>query len=130
MNSPTPTPAPGKGFLITSAVLQSVGLLYLILTSMVAAEVSMALSIALMVLSACAAAGTVFLFLRRRWAWYLSTTVAALLTIAGLVLTPTLLWLGLIYAVAGACILGLLWAGRAALHGGWPPDEAASGSSR
>jgi hypothetical protein len=99
-------------------VVQSVGTLYLLITGMVAGEMSMALSAAILAVAACSAVGTVFLFRRRRWAWYLSAAVAGLFITAGLVLSlqEGLLWVGLIYAAAGACVLGLLWAGRASLH--------------
>jgi hypothetical protein len=120
MSTPSLPPARRAGFLFSAAVIQSVGTLYLFLNGLMAGEMSSALSVALLALSACWAVGTVFLFRRRHWAWYLSAAVAALVTAAGLVITllDGLLWVGLIYAAAGACILGLLWAGRAALPRG------------
>jgi hypothetical protein len=120
MSHPSPTAPPRTGFLFSAAVAQSVGTLYLLISGMMAGERSMALSVALLALSACSAAGAIFLFRRRHWAWYLSAAVAALFTISGLALTllDGLLWVGLIHAAAGACVLGLLWAGRAALPGG------------
>jgi hypothetical protein len=125
MSQPPPTP-PRAGFLLGAALLQIPGTLYLLISGMVAAEMSTVLSVALLALSACHAAGTIFLFRRRRWAWYLSAAVAALFTAAGLAiaLQEGLLWVGLIYAVAGASVLGLLWLGREALPGGARHDVA------
>jgi hypothetical protein len=117
MSHTSSPPAPRAGFLVSAAVVQSVGTLYLLISGMVAAEMSSVLSAALLALSACSAVGTVFLFRRHRWAWYLSTVVAALFISGGLVvsLQDGLFEVGLIHAAAGACVLGLLWAGRAAV---------------
>ncbi len=118
--SHTSSPPSGRaGFLVSAAVIQSVGTLYLLISGMVAAEMSSALSVALLALSACSAVGTVFLFQRRRWAWYLSTSVAALFIAVGLTVTllDGLFLVGLFHAAAGACVLGLLWTGREALPG-------------
>jgi hypothetical protein len=127
MSHTSSPPTPRPGFLVSAAVVQSVGTLYLLISGMVAAEMSLVLSYALLALSPFSAAGTVFLFRRRRWAWYLSTALAALFTSGGLVLSLVdgLFVVGFIHAAAGACVLGLLWAGRTALPGGWHQGSAA-----
>jgi hypothetical protein len=131
MNHTASPPTDRAGFLVSAAVVQSVGTLYLLISGMVAAEMSSALSVALLALSACSAAGTVFLFRRHRWAWFLSTALSALFIAGGLVVTllDGLAAVGLIHAAAGACVLGLLWTGRTALPSGWSQGAAAESPS-
>ena len=105
------------GFLDLAAATLGGGTLYLALMGLVAGEMSTIISVALLALAVSTGVGSVFLILRRRWAWALSIVVAALISAAGLALCflDDLRWVGAIHAVAGVCVLGALWAGRAAL---------------
>jgi hypothetical protein len=115
MDEPVHSTARHTGLLDATAVAQGVGTLYLFISGLVAAEMSGVLSIVLLALAVSAAVGTVFLRRRRRWAWWLSLSLAALFTLAGLAMTFFVLWVGVIHATAGALVLAALWVGRPAL---------------
>lgn len=111
--------SPRQGFFLTfAAVAQLLVAPYLLLAGMMAAEMSALLSAVLMPCGAAVGVAALFLFRRRRWAWRLSSVLAALALITGIVvafLAPA--WLGGIHAAGAAIVLGALWAGRTAIVG-------------
>ncbi|WP_228557927.1 hypothetical protein [Myxococcus sp. AB056] len=113
-----------SGFIAGAAIAQSLMVPYLVLAGLMAAEVSGALSAALLLYGLTLAVATVFLFRHKRWAWRLSSALAvvAFLAGAGVAWMPPS-WVGGIHALGAAAILGALFAGRPAIPA--PPALAA-----
>jgi hypothetical protein len=105
------------GFLDIAAATLGMGTLYLAIMGLVATEMSVPVSVGLLTLAVGAGLGSIFLVLRRRWAWLMSAIVSAVITVAGVVVVflQDVRWIGALHAVVGAGVLWALWSGRPAL---------------
>jgi hypothetical protein len=105
------------GFLDIAAATLGIGTLYLAIMGLVATEMSVLMSVGLLALAVGAGLGSIFLVLRRRWAWMLCALVSAVVTVGGVgvIFLRGAPWVGALHAVVGASVLWTLWTGRPAL---------------
>jgi Kef-type K+ transport system membrane component KefB len=118
MESHTQGSHPAGVYLSGAAVAQCLVVPYLLLAGMMAAEMSGVLSGVMLAIGVLTAVATAFLFRRRRWAWQLSSALAAGALVTGVVVMFELPAIGALHVVGAALILGALWAGRPALPSG------------
>lgn len=124
MESHTEASHPAGVYLSGAALAQCLFVPYLVLAGMMAAEMSGVLSGVLLATSVLTAVAAAFLFRRRRWAWRLSSALAAGAFVTGVVVMFALPVVGALHAGGAALVLGALWAGRPALPGGTAPGSA------
>jgi Kef-type K+ transport system membrane component KefB len=110
-------------FLTGAAIAQCLVVPYLLLAGTMAAEMSGVLSGVMLSIGVLTAVATAFLFRRRRWAWRVSSALAALAFVTGVVVMFELPPVGALHAIGSALILGALWAGRPALPSGSAPGS-------